>query len=517
VPGECQGNVDHVEEASSQENCLELCQSDDNCHWFTYHSTTSACILYHDCDQVSSECNECISGESSCQLGTTTDLPPTSTTPSGHYVYLSGGSSDNEGNVFAYNPHKNVIGPVCDDFWDINDALVVCRQLGFAGVETVHSGSYFGNVYPTFSYEKVDCTGDEASLDDCPWAGLDDCGFWDGAGVVCSRSATTSEGTTTEVTTSEPVGHYVELVGGSAPNEGNVYAQNPVTGIYGPVCDDGFDVNAANVVCKQLGFAGASNFHTESHYGFVSHVFSYDDISCNSNEGTLDDCQHSNFENCGPNEGAGVECIDHYIELVGGSAANEGNVHAKNPVTGVYGPVCDDGFDLNAASVVCKQLNFTGAVAVHSESFYGHVNHIFSYDDISCNSNEGTLDDCLHSNSENCSPIEGAGVQCYKVELVGGSSSSEGNVFATNPRTNVHGPICDDNWTEVEADIICKMLGFKRSLQATVGSHFGPVPSTFAFDDVDCDFSNPNLFSCDYSDQDNCESNEGAGVECETS
>ena len=32
------------------------------------------------------------------------------------------------------------------------------------------------------------------------------------------------------------------------------------------------------------------------------------------------------------------------------------------------------------------------------------------------------------------------------VKLVGGQSSSEGNVFALNPRTDVFGPVCDDGW-----------------------------------------------------------------------
>ncbi len=31
---------------------------------------------------------------------------------------------------------------------------------------------------------------------------------------------------------------------------------------------------------------------------------------------------------------------------------------------------------------------------------------------------------------------------CSSVNLVGGSNPNEGNVFATNPRTNVYGPIC---------------------------------------------------------------------------
>ena len=43
-------------------------------------------------------------------------------------VYLTGGSTRLEGTVqLCYN---NVLGTVCDNFWDDNDADVVCQQLG---------------------------------------------------------------------------------------------------------------------------------------------------------------------------------------------------------------------------------------------------------------------------------------------------------------------------------------------------------------------------------------------------
>ena len=34
------------------------------------------------------------------------------------------------------------------------------------------------------------------------------------------------------------------------------------------------------------------------------------------------------------------------MQLIGGSVAGTGNIFARNPTTGIYGPVCDDNFAL---------------------------------------------------------------------------------------------------------------------------------------------------------------------------
>ena len=76
-----------------------------------------------------------------------------------------------------------------------------------------------------------------------------------------------------------------------------------------PTTPKTFNMLQANVVCRQLGFDGASKVHNNSHFGLVSDNFSYDDIRCTGDEATLDDCNHNqNAEDCAYSEGAGVEC-----------------------------------------------------------------------------------------------------------------------------------------------------------------------------------------------------------------
>ena len=101
---------------------------------------------------------------------------------------LVNGQHDYEGRVEVY--HGEVWGTVCDDGWDVNDATVVCRQLGFSyGAAQSLGSAFFGEGDSQVWLDDVACSGQENRLDECwhrRW-GLENCGHGEDAGVSCLK------------------------------------------------------------------------------------------------------------------------------------------------------------------------------------------------------------------------------------------------------------------------------------------------------------------------------------------
>ena len=100
----------------------------------------------------------------------------------------------------------------------------------------------------------------------------------------------------------------VRLVGGSGPYEGRVEVY--YNGQWGTVCDDHFDINEANVVCRQLGYQGAAGYRKRAYYGQGSGPIWLDNLLCTGTETSLYNCVHPGIgiNNCGHHEDAGVLC-----------------------------------------------------------------------------------------------------------------------------------------------------------------------------------------------------------------
>lgn len=101
-------------------------------------------------------------------------------------VRLIGGSNPYEGRVeVLYNDQW---GTVCDDYWDLTDATVVCRQLGYQQAEEALRYAYFGPGSGPIWMDDVHCVGHETSLDQCPHNGIGshNCGHGEDASVRCT-------------------------------------------------------------------------------------------------------------------------------------------------------------------------------------------------------------------------------------------------------------------------------------------------------------------------------------------
>ena len=105
------------------------------------------------------------------------------TNTSGNGIRLAGGAIANEGRVEVYL--NGTWGTVCGYYWDIHDAVVVCRQLGYSSAISAHGSAYFGVGTGPIHYGNMACKGTETYLADCLHSRVRYCGHRNDAGVVC--------------------------------------------------------------------------------------------------------------------------------------------------------------------------------------------------------------------------------------------------------------------------------------------------------------------------------------------
>lgn len=109
-----------------------------------------------------------------------------------------------------------------------------------------------------------------------------------------------------------------------------------------------------------------------------------------------------------------AEQLKFKIRLVDGSNNGEGRVEVN--ITGTWGTVCDDIWDLRNAQVVCRQLGFDRAVEALSNAYFGAGSDSMPIliDDVICYGNELALSQCLLPpfGHHNCKHNEDAGVRC---------------------------------------------------------------------------------------------------------
>ena len=106
------------------------------------------------------------------------------------------GNSTTEGYVEAFDIYKGVWSGVCDTSFDILDAHVICKMMGFNTSIVALTNSAAHEIYGTspsgsnFVLDNLDCSGKENSVFECRLTGelSDNCEATQIAGVKCSPS-----------------------------------------------------------------------------------------------------------------------------------------------------------------------------------------------------------------------------------------------------------------------------------------------------------------------------------------
>ena len=100
------------------------------------------------------------------------------------------------------------------------------------------------------------------------------------------------------------------------------------------------------------------------------------------------------------------------VRLVNGPTKYEGRVEVNH--NGQWGTVCDYGWGLNDAHVVCRELDFGPAVYARYNAYYGQGIGQIWLNNLNCVGTEQSIVNCSHRGwgSGHCSHRDDAGVKC---------------------------------------------------------------------------------------------------------
>lgn len=210
---------------------------------------------------------------------------------------------------------NGVWGTVCDDFWDNDDAMVVCRRLGYPHGVARRGGFFPPGTGPIY-LDNVGCVGNETDILDCAFEGdTSDCSHTEDAGVECHGAKPLAPTLPPLAPPSPPAQPKqpvapIRLMNFTSQSSRIGRVEVLINGTWGTVCDDFWSDEDAAVVCRQLGFAGGRAF-SEAFFGAGDGPIALDDVACSGTEDGLLACPHdADASDCSHAEDAGVECLD---------------------------------------------------------------------------------------------------------------------------------------------------------------------------------------------------------------
>ena len=158
-----------------------------------------------------------------------------------------------------------------------------------------------------------------------------------------------------------------------------------------------------------------------------------------------------------------------------------------------------------------------GAEALRLAAF-GQGTGPIHIDNVRCVGTELTLLDCAHLTIDNCAHTEDAGIRCQgctrgDIRLAGGDSPAEGRLEVCMDSS--WGTVCDDQWGNNDAIVVCRQLGFSViNAVPRSGAFFGAGTGLILLDNVNCAGTEDRVTDCQFITNHNCNHGEDAGVTC---
>ncbi|XP_067321107.1 deleted in malignant brain tumors 1 protein-like [Anolis sagrei] len=375
---------------------------------------------------------------------------------------------------------------LCDDSWGIEEAMVVCRQLGCGSAVSATHEAQFGNGWVPIGLNDVKCGGMESTLSECPaspW-GEHDCSHEETAGVICSG----------QLLDSDPM-HQTEmrLVEGLNNCSGRVELFHH--GEWGMICGDGWGIEETTVVCQEMGCGSARMDQSRTWNGSGTGPIWLDDVHCRGTETALHQCLASPLGryDCNSGETASVVCSE--VKLVNGPTPCSGRVEVFLNKT--WGTVCDNGWDLEDARVVCQEVGCGEPLGATTGARFGQGSGPIWMDHVNCTGEEKVLKECPQEKSLNltCDHRNDAGVECAVLRLADGHNRCAGRVELLHK--GQWRMVDSRGLRDKEARVVCRYLGCGTALRAPRYPIYGEITAPFWLDGFRCDGSETSLSECE--------------------
>uniref|UniRef100_A0A8D0A8P2 SRCR domain-containing protein n=1 Tax=Sander lucioperca TaxID=283035 RepID=A0A8D0A8P2_SANLU len=333
----------------------------------------------------------------------------------------------------------------------------------------------------------------------------------------------------------------VRLVNGTSLCSGRLEVKtNQSTQRWSSVCEDDFDQQDAEVVCRELG-CGPPSILQGVLYGEVEPPMRSKEFQCGGHESALMDCRSSGSDRntCSPGKVVGLTCSEP-VRLVGGSSHCAGTLEVKQ---GEWRPMVVYPWTLKTAAAVCRELDCGSAVSVEErkESSHRSVWRMRS----NCVQSGSALRDCAESRYSayiqdlTCSgksisessmtscmtvmyPVCQTHAACSKMEnnnsvrLVNGTSLCSGRLeVKTNQSTQHWSSVCEDDFDQQDAEVVCRELGCGAP-SVLQGALYGEVEPPMWTKEFQCGGNESALLDCrsSVSDRNTCSPGKAVGVTC---